>query len=272
MLFYKRFIGDYRAKTARLTPLEHGVYGLFLDELYATEAPLPLDAGELANIVGARTDADEAAIQKVIGRYFKKTVAGWVNPRVDEEFDNTRKFSAAQKARAEKRWRAVRPSDAKTLPDGYRGNAETMPGAYPKHASHSHSQTPQPKPEKTDPSARLPTSQDEKFDFDSFKEVYPKRSGAQPWAKAVKAAKARIKEGASLDAMIYGALRYAEFCEATDKTGTEYVMQAVTFLGQEKHFMEPWTKPPKRTELEQRNYQNSLDVLARVAAKEIPAK
>ena len=75
-MYYKRFIGDYRKKTARLTPLEHGVYGLLLDEFYATEAPLPLDAGELANIVGARTNADNAAVQKVLGRYFTETDAG----------------------------------------------------------------------------------------------------------------------------------------------------------------------------------------------------
>ena len=38
MNFYKRFIGDYRKKTARLTPLEHGVYGLLLDEFYRQHA------------------------------------------------------------------------------------------------------------------------------------------------------------------------------------------------------------------------------------------
>ena len=72
MNFYKRFIGDYRKKTARLTPLEHGVYELLLDEFYATEGPLPLDAGELANIVSARTDADKAAIKKVLGSHKPK--------------------------------------------------------------------------------------------------------------------------------------------------------------------------------------------------------
>ena len=47
MNFYKRFIGDYRKKTARLTPLEHGVYNLLLDEFYATEERLPLDLTEV---------------------------------------------------------------------------------------------------------------------------------------------------------------------------------------------------------------------------------
>ena len=124
----------------------------------------------------------------------------------------------------------------------------------------------------TDSSARLPTRQDEKFDFESFKAAYPKRSGGQRWAAAVTAAGARIKDGATFDAMVDGAMRYAEFCEATGKIGTEYVMQAARFLGSEQHFMEPWGKPPNRTELEQKNYQSSLDVLARIRAKEISAK
>ena len=59
--FYKRWIGDYRSKTARLTPLEHGVYNLLLDEHYATEEPLPLEKTELFQIIGARTPAEEGA-------------------------------------------------------------------------------------------------------------------------------------------------------------------------------------------------------------------
>ena len=154
MMYYKRFVGDYRKKTARLTPLEHGVYGLLLDEFYATEAPLPLDAGELANIVGARTNADEAAIQKVIGRYFTKTDAGWTNPRGLEEMDNTRKFSADQKARIEKRWNGKGSGNTETVPD---------------------SQTPKPKPKREVTTAHLPTRPDESLDFETFKAVYPKR-------------------------------------------------------------------------------------------------
>ena len=234
MMFYKRFIGDYRKKTARLTPLEHGVYGLLLDEYYATEGPLPLDAGELANIVGARTNADNAAIQKVLDRYFTKTNAGWVNDRGLEEMDSARKFSAEQKARIEKRWNGKGSGNTETVPDEYRSDT------------------------------RLPTRPDEKLDFEPFKAVYPQRSGAQPWAKAVKAANARIKEGAHFSAMVDGARRYAAFCEAADKAGTEYVMQAATFLGPEQHFLEAWDPPPSKAErLYQRNLQHGINFLER---------
>ena len=147
--------------------------------------------------------------------------------------NNTRKFSAAQKARADKRWGGDRPGNAETVPDGYRGDAETipdhMPGEYPNDASHSHSQTPQPKPqpqpERTDTAARLSARPDEKIDFESFKAAYPKRPGGQRWSLAIKRANARIEEGATFQDMINGACGYAAYCDATEKTGTEYVMQ-----------------------------------------------
>ena len=159
--------------------------------------------------------------------------------------DSARKFSGAQKARAEKRWS---------------GDSHSH--------SHSHSQTPKAKPKakrkRKDPTARLPRRPDENLDFESFKAAYPKRSGAQPWARAVKTANVRIKEGATFDAMIYGARRYSAHCDAEGKTGTQYVMQAATFLGPGKHFLEPWNPPPGKSEaLEQRNRQHAIDFLER---------
>ena len=84
--------------------------------------------------------------------------------------------------------------------------------------------------------------------FELFKSAYPKRSGSQPWARAIEAANARIKEGAKFTAMIEGARRYATFCDEAGNTGTEYVMQAATFLGPEQHFLQPWTPPPSASE------------------------
>ena len=42
------------------------------------------------------------------------------------------------------------------------------------------------------------------LDFEHFKAVYPKRSGAQPWSRAVKAANARLKDGEVFDEMVGG--------------------------------------------------------------------
>ena len=112
MNFYKRFIGDYRKKTARLSPLDHGVYTLLLDEYYATEEPLPVDSDELFAIVGARSAADRASIKKILDRYWKKTSEGWTNERAVEEIAEFRDKSGKAKAAAHKRWQSENDADA----------------------------------------------------------------------------------------------------------------------------------------------------------------
>ena len=100
------------------------------------------------------------------------------------------------------------------------------------------------------------------IDFTQFQNAYPKRSGSQPWKRAVKAAEARIKEGAQFSAMIDGARRYAEFCDAEGKAGTQFVMQAATFLGPERHYLEAWDPPLSKADaLYQRNRQAAADWL-----------
>lgn len=78
-----------------------------------------------------------------------------------------------------------------------------------------------------------------------FKLAYPNRAGDQGWRKAVRAAHARMADGHTSAEFIAGARRYAVFCEASGKTGTEFVKQACTFLGPDKAFLLPWHAPPK---------------------------
>ncbi len=77
-------------------------------------------------------------------------------------------------------------------------------------------------------------------EFAEFKKAYPQRSGAQPWTKALKAIRARLKEGSQWADFLEGARRYAAYCDSVSNTGTEYVMQAATFCGPDKHYLEPW--------------------------------
>lgn len=78
-----------------------------------------------------------------------------------------------------------------------------------------------------------------------FKLAYPPRAGDQGWRKAVRAAHARMGEGHTSAEFVAGARRYAAFCEASGKLGSEYVKQACTFLGPDKAFLLPWHAPPK---------------------------
>ena len=87
--------------------------------------------------------------------------------------------------------------------------------------------------------AKQPTDSE----FEAFKNSYPKRAGSQPWTRARKAMHARLKAGNTITEILAGTQRYRAFVLETGKEGTEFVMQAVTFCGPEKHFLESWELP-----------------------------
>jgi hypothetical protein len=120
------------------------------------------------------------------------------------------------------------------------------------------------------PTAAAPPRRRPKTDdgwFSEFRRVYPKRSGDQGWTKALRAANARIAEGHTPDEMINGATRYLGYCQATERVGSEFVKQAATFLGPDKHFLERWTPPPSKTQVRQdANVAASLEWLEKTDA------
>lgn len=85
--------------------------------------------------------------------------------------------------------------------------------------------------------------QEYSLDFELVWQEYPKRAGGNPKGAAFKHWKARLAEGATPQAILDGVRRYAAFIRATGKLGTEYVKQAATFFGPDRHFEEPWTPP-----------------------------
>ena len=86
MNFYKRFMGDYAKKTARLTLAQHGAYTLLLDEFYVTELPLPNDYAELFRICRAMNKAEHDAVRYAADKYFPVGADGLRhNVRADQE-------------------------------------------------------------------------------------------------------------------------------------------------------------------------------------------
>jgi len=87
-------------------------------------------------------------------------------------------------------------------------------------------------------------------DFENAWEVYPRRNGSNPKGEAFRAWNARLREGHTAEEMLQGLRRFAAWCDAHGKTGTETVMQARRFFGPEKEFTGPWTvsapKMPKQ--------------------------
>lgn len=84
----------------------------------------------------------------------------------------------------------------------------------------------------------------------TFNEIwadYPKRLGNNPKNLAYRAYNARRAENISVEVLSAGVKRYKAFCDATRKTGTEFVMQASTFFGPRYEFEEEWTLPTPET-------------------------
>jgi hypothetical protein len=86
----------------------------------------------------------------------------------------------------------------------------------------------------------------------AFRMIYPKRLGSNSWPKALKAMRARLKEGYTIDEIFAGARRYADYIRSDQKEGTVYVMQAATFLGPDLHFQTDFGRArPVMTRVEQ---------------------
>jgi uncharacterized protein YdaU (DUF1376 family) len=116
--WYKRYIGDYRRDTARLSALEHGMYTLLLDEYFALEQPLPSDPRELDQLCRAKTKADREAVRKVAKLFFPINGADGQrhNKRADEEIEKYQKSNAghtsAGRRGAQARWSKKKDSQA----------------------------------------------------------------------------------------------------------------------------------------------------------------
>jgi len=80
-------------------------------------------------------------------------------------------------------------------------------------------------------------------EFEHAWAFYPRRGGSNSRHDAHRAWRARIRSGVDPAELIAGVMRYATFCEATGKTGTEFVQMAQTFFGPGERWREPWNLP-----------------------------
>lgn len=85
--------------------------------------------------------------------------------------------------------------------------------------------------------------QDYSPEFETAWQAYPKRAGGNSKSAAWKHWKARLKDGVKPEDMLAGVKRYAAYCQTTANIGTQYVKQAATFFGPDRHFEESWQTP-----------------------------
>lgn len=93
------------------------------------------------------------------------------------------------------------------------------------------------------PAPARPAKQDYSPEFETAWDAYPKRVGGNSKAGAFKAWKARLKDGVKPGDMLAGVKRYAAYARATGSVGTQFVKQAATFFGPDRHFDESWQAP-----------------------------
>jgi uncharacterized phage protein (TIGR02220 family) len=136
--FYKHFIGDYQRDTMHLTMVQDGAYRRLLDACYATERPLPADPDACYRLSRAFSKDEREATDFVLNQFFPVGADGFRhNNRSDKEIAHASAYADAQSMRAHKRW------DKQTDMQGHKQ------AQCPNDASHSHSQTPEPVPEKS---------------------------------------------------------------------------------------------------------------------------
>ena len=104
MNYYAFHIGDYISATQHLSWDEDAAYRRLLDVYYRAEEPLPLDRRALLRLVRATTKAQREAVEAVLGEFFTRTDAGWVNLRADSEVKAVCTLRKAQQDKANKRW------------------------------------------------------------------------------------------------------------------------------------------------------------------------
>jgi hypothetical protein len=100
---------------------------------------------------------------------------------------------------------------------------------------------------------------EEPVEFLEIRRLYPRRAGGQRWADALRGCHARLAEGSTWRELVEGARRYAEFCQATGKVGTEVVQQAGTFFGANRGFAEAWDLPKPVRSLKQQAADDAME-------------
>jgi uncharacterized protein YdaU (DUF1376 family) len=258
MHYYKRHLGDYSKKAGHLSPLEHGVYNLIIDNYYDREhAPTLVEATRWAR---ARTEEEKAAVLAVLDEFFTLDGERYVQTRIEEELASYHGKAKKNREIAAERERLKRegsqPPKAKTTKraqgvndtstDGARIVHETCTAGSPDEHDQSTSGQPNHKPLTTNHKPRTnnpqtPASPDGDAEFLIAWAAYPKRPGASR-ADAFKAWSARRKEGVAAETLIAGVRRYAAYV-ANSRIEPQFVKQPATFFGPGEHYAADWSAP-----------------------------
>lgn len=99
-------VADYRADTAHLGALEHGVYLLLIMHYWQTGG-LPVDEEKLRKICSC-TRAEFRRVKPTVAAFF---LPGWKHKRIDQELVKAREISGKRSNAAEEKHALAKPPD-----------------------------------------------------------------------------------------------------------------------------------------------------------------
>ncbi len=99
--------------------------------------------------------------------------------------------------------------------------------------------------------ARKKANADVDADFELAWSLYPKRDGGNPKAAALKAWRARLREGEDVERLIAATRAYATAQQRAGNVGSRFVKLASTFFGPDRHYADfaPRQDEPAQSEL-----------------------
>jgi len=103
---------DYIADTGHLALDEHGVYLLLMAHYYRTRRPLPANAPVLHRICRCTSDAEKAAVDKVLGEFFSLDGDLYRHHRIEDELSKATDISEKRRAAANTKHQKDRHANA----------------------------------------------------------------------------------------------------------------------------------------------------------------
>jgi uncharacterized protein YdaU (DUF1376 family) len=110
MHYYQFNIGDYRADTAHLSILEHGIYRQLIDWYYLDEKPIPKETQVVMRRL--RLGSDEVhLLTNVLTDFFVLTDSGYFHSRIEKELEHYRVQFAKNRVNGQLGGRPRKPID-----------------------------------------------------------------------------------------------------------------------------------------------------------------
>jgi len=259
--FMPLFFGDFLASTAEWEGEERALYLLLLGYQWSLGS-LPEEPRRICKLVGWDWQLFERC-WRAIAPKFQANAGRLLNQRLEQHRSKSHEISekrAASGAIGGKASQANARRAREQMLDGDGANARNVLDPL------SHPIPSYPKKSKRVETSSLPPAASQPIalpEFDDFRSLFPRRSGSQPWDRAQKAIRARLGEGHTWVEILDGTRRYAEFIRATGKERTDFVLQAATFVGPSKHFLNPYELPASKADARLANNLSAADEFMR---------